>query len=211
MLSLYFGFSIFSFIASITPGPTNILALNQGHSLGLKLTLAFIVGASFGTGAILLMTALGLSEVIAHFPVIKHIISVVGTSWLSVMAWKLYHTETVSIDNLETAQNRDASITGLKRLKAFDGCALQFVNPKTWMMAITVSSLFPTQVFSQITHYSLLAIIFSLVAIPCISVWALLGVVLKHNAFFLSRLPINKILALLLGISVWWALLYDHI
>lgn len=212
MLSLYFGFSVFSFIASITPGPTNILALNQGHVLGVKSTLPFIIGASFGTGTILLLTALGLSEVILQFPIVKSVIAFIGASWLSVMAWKLFHTPPISIQQNEVTETLNTTPRStLTRLTGKHGLSLQLVNPKAWMMSMTVSSLFPAQTLDLVPHYILLALIFSLVAIPCIAVWAFLGVILQRNAFFMTHFPINQTLALLLAISVWWALIYDFL
>ncbi|MFT2110793.1 LysE family translocator [Marinomonas sp. 2405UD68-3] len=211
MLSLYFGFSVFSFIASITPGPTNILALNQGHLLGMKSTLSFIIGASFGTGLILLVTALGLSEIIVQFPIIKSILAFIGTGWLTFMSWKLFHTPSISISN-DTMEHHESKTGSLvTRLTGKHGFSLQLVNPKSWMMSITVSSLFPAQALDFVSHYILLAFLFSLIAIPCIAVWAFIGAILHRNAFFMKRFPINQALAILLAISVWWALIYDYL
>ncbi|PCM46106.1 hypothetical protein CPA50_09215 [Marinobacter sp. ANT_B65] len=46
MLSTYLSFSLFAFIASITPGPSNLISLAIGTRQGAMAALPFIVGAS---------------------------------------------------------------------------------------------------------------------------------------------------------------------
>ncbi|WP_424818039.1 LysE family translocator, partial [Pseudomonas viridiflava] len=76
------------------------------------------------------------------------------------------------------------------------------VNPKTWMMALAVVS-----VFSQgtVAH---LALAFFLVSLPCLACWALLGAGsarLLKSARALQWL--NRSMAVLLLVSAWAAYL----
>ena len=197
MLSLYVSFSLFSFVASITPGPTNVIALSYGGKLGILRVLPFILGASIGTGFILFMTAMGLTQFLFDYPLVKPVLGFIGASWLSVMAYRLFHLKSVE------AQGTLADKTGLSW---FQGCGLQFVNPKSWMMSVTVASLFPSQGMSELLHYVSLAIIFALIAVPCICVWAYLGKLAnRHLNTQTQQARLNQILAILLFLSVWWA------
>ena len=197
MLSLYLSFSLFSLVASITPGPTNVIALSYGGKLGLLRILPFILGAAIGTGFILLITAMGLSQFFFDYAFVKPLLGGIGACWLSLMAYKLFHLNAVSaLDELE----------GKQGLSWFQGCGLQFVNPKSWMMSLTVASLFPSQGLDAMFHYASLALIFSLIAVPCICLWAYLGKLAKRRLTSeKQQARFNQILAILLFISVWWA------
>ncbi|WP_423814726.1 LysE family translocator, partial [Pseudomonas viridiflava] len=86
------------------------------------------------------------------------------------------------------------------RLGFVGAAGLQVVNPKTWMMALAVVS-----VFSQgtVAH---LALAFFLVSLPCLACWALLGAGsarLVKSARALQWL--NRSMAVLLLVSAWGA------
>ncbi|GGB86475.1 hypothetical protein GCM10011352_10470 [Marinobacterium zhoushanense] len=200
--TLTLSFSLFAFVASATPGPTNVLALNNGSRFGTLATLPFVVGGSFGASAILLLTASGLAGVITDYPLLRTLLAWSGALWLSWMAWKLFHAPGVSGE----AQH------GAPRVRWHHGALMQLVNPKTWMMALTASALFaPAGEAGHTANHShslMLALIFFLVTIPCMAAWAWLGEgsgrLLKTEA---QRRLLNRVLAVLLGVSVWVALL----
>ena len=53
-------FMLFAFVASITPGPTNILVLSNSARYGLKAALPIILGACVAAAGIVLAVALPL-------------------------------------------------------------------------------------------------------------------------------------------------------
>lgn len=61
-------FMLFAFVASITPGPTNILVLSNSARYGLKATLPIILGACFGAAGLVLLVGTGLGQSLAHWP-----------------------------------------------------------------------------------------------------------------------------------------------
>ena len=192
-------FSVFAFVASITPGPTNILALASGSRAGVRATLPFVVGASAGASALLLITTLGLAQFFFDYPAVQQILAWGGTLWLSVMACKLFHAPPATPGRVDSLQ----PVPGWHH-----GAALQVVNPKTWIMALTVGALFLAPGEEKISHNLQLALIFFLVTCPCIAMWAWMG---KSSNRLLKtatqRVLLNRALAILLAVSVWWALL----
>lgn len=196
MLTLVASFSLFAFVAAATPGPTNVLALNSGSRFGTLATLPFVVGAAFGTSAILLAVASGLAELITHQPLLRRLLASIGACWLSWMAWKLYHAPAVTRDTEDDAA----------RVRLHHGALMQLVNPKVWMMSLTASSLFAPGDAAPLPHNLLLALIFFTVAAPSMAIWAWLGAgsdrVIKTEA---GRRRLNRVLAVLLAVSVWVA------
>ena len=67
MLSLL-PFLLFAFVASITPGPTNILVLSHSARRGLGATLPLIIGACVSAALVVLVVGLGLGETLLRLP-----------------------------------------------------------------------------------------------------------------------------------------------
>lgn len=203
MLSLYLNFSMFALVAAITPGPSNILALISGSRVGIYRTLPFAIGSAGGAAFILLLTATGFSKLLIAYPLAQTLMALAGTLWLSWMAKQLFFAPLIDNSTLQS----DVVTPGWKQ-----GIGLQFINPKTWMMAITVSSLFATQAQEGITHNLQLALIFFVIASPSITFWAVMGQAADRLIDGSSKqLQVNRILAALLFVSVWWAFLSSQI
>ena len=117
-------------------------------------------------------------------------------AWISWLGWKLFNAPASGIE-VETSGNCPGAI---------HGAGLQ-LNPKTWMMALSVVSVFVGAGSGPAT-YGLYAAIFLLVALPCLTVWALLG----RGAARLLASPraircFNQGMALLLVTSAWISVL----
>ncbi|MFT5706674.1 MAG: threonine/homoserine/homoserine lactone efflux protein [Oceanospirillaceae bacterium] len=193
MLSLYLSFTLFSLLASITPGPTNILALSNGSRMGISATVPFAIGAAGATAFILFLAATGLAKVFISYPQFKQVTALLGTLWLSYIAWCLYKTAALSAADLK------------QQLSWREGAGMQFINPKSWMMAITATSLFSSEALSLYQHSTLLALIFFLVTCPCITCWAALGKLIhSQTTHKSSQQYVNRILAIVLFATVWW-------
>lgn len=196
-MSQFLPFVLFALVASITPGPTNILVLSNSALYGLRAALPIVLGACAGAAAIVLVVGLGLGEALLRFPLVQQSMAWLGVAWISLLAWQLFRTQPVGVD-------KDGSS---KRIGAWGGAALQLVNPKTWMMAFAVVSVF-TSAGASSFRYGIYALIFFLVAVPCLTAWALLG---RGAARFLKSAcwmrRFNQSMALLLLVSAWTSLL----
>ncbi|MBU2332628.1 MAG: LysE family translocator, partial [Gammaproteobacteria bacterium] len=84
---------------------------------------------------------------------------------------------------------------------ALGAAGLQLVNPKVWMMALAVVGVF-SGAAADAGLYAIHALLFFLIALPCLAAWALLGVgaaKLLHSAAHMRRF--NYAMALLLVVS----------
>lgn len=197
MLSLYINFCLFAFIASITPGPTNVISLMIGTRQGALAALPFILGASISMTLILWLSGIGLASIIIAYPLLELIMSLGGGLWMSWLAWKLL-----------AASSGQAHQHCLAPIGWLQGAGLQFVNPKAWMMAVSAVALFTHPDSESLQHTSWLAFIFLMVVIPCQLCWSWLGQSTKRMKSFPKwEVWINRLLALSLLATVWSALL----
>ncbi|MCK1056905.1 LysE family translocator, partial [Pseudomonas aeruginosa] len=156
-------FLLFAVVASITPGPTNILVLSNSQRHGLAAAWPIVLGACAAVAALILLLGLGLGELLRRHPLLQQGLAWLGVGWLSYLAWSLFRSAG-GIDGAEPP----------RRLGVLGGAALQLVNPKAWMMALAALALFAGEGAGQAGRIGLLALLFFLVSLPCLASWALL-------------------------------------
>ena len=192
-------FCIFAFVASITPGPTNLLILSISHQHGVSKAMPIVLGASLGATLLVLLIGLGIGLNIQQYPLLKLSLSLLGGIWLTFVAWKIYKSKpNIKIDSEPKYQ----------RVGFMQGFFLQLINPKSWLMGVALITVY----LANSTNYDhalfLLSAIFMIIAIPSLTVWAFLGKAL--TVMFSSHRKIvifNRILAIGLLISVWYPIL----
>jgi threonine/homoserine/homoserine lactone efflux protein len=122
-----------------------------------------------------------------------------GVLWLSYLDWQIYRSPVM----LHQTEHAPSHKVGL-----WAGASLQLVNPKTWMMALAVISVFAGSGDERQVRTLYLSMIFFLVALPCLGVWALLGAGSAkwiRSASAMKRF--NRFMAFLLLGSAWLSLL----
>jgi len=194
-------FALFAFVASITPGPTNILVLSHSSRFGLATTVPIILGACAAAALLVLLVGTGLGDVLARHATVQTALSWAGIAWLSWMAWQIFSAPAQAIDP-------DRPVEG-PRLGLAGAAGLQLVNPKTWMMALAVVSVFAgaEAEADRTVRVLWLSLAFFAISIPCMTVWAYLGrgaARFCRSAVAMGRF--NRVMAVMLLVSAWLTL-----
>ena len=199
-MNQFLPFALFAFVASITPGPTNILVLSNSARFGLAAAVPIILGGCSAAATIVLLVGLGAGEWLLGHPQIQQAMAWFGLAWLLYLAWQIARSPVDPI----------AADSAAKRLGSVGAASLQLVNPKTWMMAFAVVSLFAgadAGADAGAAGYASYALVFFLISIPCLAAWALLGrgaARVLRSAAHMRRF--NQAMALLLVVSAWLSL-----
>lgn len=193
LLAIIYPLAVVSFATSITPGPNNIMLLASGANYGYRPTLPHILGVNIGYNGLILLSGLGLGAVFARFPILQDILRFVGSAYLLYLAWKV-----LKAGNPKT--NSKA-----KPFRFFEALLFQFVNPKAWVLAITIIAAFTNNEASIILQ---LLVIFS-VTLPLSfvvsSAWALFGVAIANFLQNERNLKIfNATMAGALVLTIYW-------
>jgi threonine/homoserine/homoserine lactone efflux protein len=191
-------FMLFAFVASITPGPTNILVLSNSARYGLAAALPIIFGACASAALIVLLVGTGAGASLVALPLLQTAMRWIGVTWLSYLAWQIFRVPAQPF----AAQNDN------RRLGMVGAASLQLINPKTWMMALAVVSVFAGGGEQRWLHVAWLSLTFFLISLPCLGAWALLGAgstrwLRSPHSFQLF----NRCLAVLLLVSAWLSVL----
>ena len=195
----WWGAALFMLVSSITPGPNNTMLMASGVHFGYRRTLAHLMGVQLGFGFMLIAVGLGLHTVLSQFPAFYDVVRFAGAAYMVWMAWSLASArpqfqEQAAIE--QSVQNE------LKPLGFWGAVLFQWVNPKAWVMAVTIMSAYvpPGAGLLQIAP---LGLMFAVLGFPCSSVWVGFGSALRsylQEAFRMRVFNCTMAAALLLSL-----------
>jgi threonine/homoserine/homoserine lactone efflux protein len=195
-------FILFSLVASITPGPTNILVLSHSARYGFWKALPIVLGGCVGAAGIVLVAGVGIGQSLMNYPTVQFVMSSGGVLWLSYLAWQIFSSPAVPLNEMSK------SVAEQKHVGFGEAASLQVINPKTWMMAIAVISVFTQAGSDKTTQVMQLTSVFFVISIPCLLAWAFVGTSVSRWLDSVARVRcFNRIMALLLLGSAWLSLL----
>lgn len=149
-------------LMSSTPGPNNLMLVTSGAHHGYRRTLPAILGMVTGVATLTFVTCLGLGAVFTRWPLLHDALRLAGTAYMLVLAWKLAGSPAV--------QDRPPERVGFAQAALF-----QVVNPKSWIRAVTVASVFMPTRLGVPAAALLVSVLGAVVGFPCLSTWALFG------------------------------------
>jgi threonine/homoserine/homoserine lactone efflux protein len=159
----------FAAVACITPGPNNTMMLASGLNYGFVRSLPHLFGITAGFSFMMFATGFGLQAVFAQAPVLQLILKYVGAIYLLWLAWKLAHAAPMSAEQARLSQP----------MGFFAAAAFQWVNPKAWVMILSAMTTYLPQ-GSGMGDVALLALVFAVIGIVCVGMWALFGVTMRR-------------------------------
>ena len=156
----------YCFVMSITPGPNNLMLTASGANFGYRLTLPQVMGCVMGNVVLTLVACNGLSQLFVAIPLAQAILRTGGAIYLVWLAWKL-------------SRSRLGDAQALRPLAFMEGVMFQAFNPKSWIRAITIASVFMPAGVDPLVAGLGVSGIGAIVGFPCISMWALFGVAMR--------------------------------
>jgi len=157
---------MYCFVMSITPGPNNLMLTASGANFGYRLTLPQVAGCVAGNVALTLVTCNGLGQLFVAVPLAQTLLRIAGALYLVWLAWKL-------------ANARLGDAQALRPLTFMEGVMFQAFNPKSWIRAVTLASVFMPAGANPLTAGLAISLIGAAIGFPCISMWALFGVAMR--------------------------------
>ena len=157
---------MYCFVMSITPGPNNLMLTASGANFGYRLTLPQVMGCIAGNIALTMIACNGLGQLFVAFPIAQTVLRTGGAVYLLWLAFRL-------------SQSRMGDAQALRPLTFLEGVMFQAFNPKSWIRAITLASVFMPAGANPLTAGLAISLIGAVIGFPCISAWALFGVAMR--------------------------------
>lgn len=162
----------FMAVQSITPGPNNILLATAGASAGFRATIPHLLGITAGMIVQVTLLAAGLAPLLSAYPNSLDLLAIVAVAYLTWLALRLLRAPR------PTADEQDAALRPMRFLGA---AAFQWINPKAWIMSLTVASVLWPHGHPFVEAALITTAVTVCVNLPCISVWAATGTVLRRH------------------------------
>lgn len=154
-------------LMSSTPGPNNVMLTTLGANFGYRSSLAPILGINLGVFAQTFLACLGLGSLFTAYPWAHQLLRIIGVAYLLFLAWRLAGSAAAAGD------------ARAQRLGFWQAAAFQAVNPKSWIKALTLGSVFMPVGMDALPGALLVGLIGWVIGFPCNSMWALFGVAIR--------------------------------
>lgn len=190
-LDTLFALAAYAFVMTITPGPNNVFLLASGLAFGLRRTGWHLAGVLAGTWLMICLVGAGLGALFVTAPAAQTGLKLAGSGYMLWLARQLWNADALPTVNAQ------------RPIRFFDAAVFQIVNPKVWLMATTVIAAFVPSGDHYAQRVVVSGLLFIAVAIPCITLWAASGSLIRswiNNPVTLQR--INRVMALLAAATV---------
>ena len=194
-MNLMMSMAAFALVASITPGPVNIVALSSGARFGFRASQRHVAGATLGFVLLLVLMGLGLHEVLQRWPALTQVVQWAGVAFLLYMAYKL------AADNGQVQASESAQSPSM-----LYGAIMQWLNPKAWLACVAGMGAFVADGEARLVWQ--FAAIYLVICYVSVGSWAYAGTFLRgflNNAAGMRLF--NRLMALLLVVSAVYLLL----
>lgn len=152
----------YAFVTSVTPGPNNMMLMASGANFGFQRTIPHMLGISLGHALMVFLVGMGLAGLIYSIPGALMALKSASILYMVWLAWKIAHSAAPGEGN-----------AAARPFNFLQAAAFQWVNPKAWAMALGATSAYVSD--SSVTAYLTVAVVFSCVNLPSVSLWAYAG------------------------------------
>jgi threonine/homoserine/homoserine lactone efflux protein len=161
-------FVVFSIVAAITPGPSNVMLTVAGAMAGVLRGLPCLLGVAAGMALMIFAVAFGLGVIVLGHPALVTALRGCGAAFLLWLSWKI---ATAALGGTPE-QGRPVGFCG-----AF---AFQWLNPKSWLVSTSASGTYLQAGAGPLVQALWIAGLFFLVALACGFAWLAFGVAMRR-------------------------------
>jgi threonine/homoserine/homoserine lactone efflux protein len=174
--------------AAITPGPNNLVVLREAARGGVRGAAGAIGGIVLGGLALLAVAAAGAGTMLATHATLRTGLGAAGATYMAWLGLRLLGARA----RPTTARQADMVLpAGLLGLFGF-----QFLNPKGWVMVLTLVATWPA---TGLPGYLPLVLLFTAIPLACLLLWGVAGRLLAvHMAQPRARRRIDAAMGALL-------------
>lgn len=186
---------IYVLIQGITPGPSNFMALYTSATLGIRGAGGYLLGTSSGFFVKMLLCGLLNIALASLVPGLVPILKWVGAAYLVYLAVSIF-----------LSGKKEQQEKPMVAATFMGGILLQVLNMKSWIMGLTLFSLYVVPYTTKMLDILFWSIVTLAIMFSCTMIWAVFGNSIK-NVYAKYRLPLSIGMALLLLYSAVKAVL----
>ena len=158
-------------VASITPGPNNLLVMRAALRSGVSGALPSIAGVNLGSLGLMVLIVGGLQSVFESTPTLRSVVVVAGSVYLGWLGLSMMRTPPPVTDG--AAQNAPDGVVA----RVVTAAAFQFLNPKSWVLVLSAIAASHTDAATAFLEVGAMLVVIPAV---CLTIWSILGVILMR-------------------------------
>jgi threonine/homoserine/homoserine lactone efflux protein len=161
----------FPFLISMgfTPGPNNILVASSGVNFGFRATIPHMLGITVGFPLMLLIVGLGLARIFIALPALHAALKYLCIAYMLYLAWRIAAASAI-----------DEARRTTKPLTFIQGAAVQWVNGKGWVVALSVATTYTVVDRTLPLQIAALAAVCAGITMASVCCWTLFGSLLRN-------------------------------
>lgn len=193
-LTTLLSMATFALVASISPGPVNLVCLSCGTRFPLTRGLLFVTGATVGFIVLFVAVGLGLYSLFTVLPWLSEGLRWAGVLFLLYLAVQLWRDDG-RLPDQQTDRAPSATF----------GAMMQWLNPKAWLASASGIAAYTSG--DRIYEVMMFASVYLPICWLSLSCWVLAGAFMRK---FIQRpsllVNVNRVLAMLLIASCGYLL-----
>jgi threonine/homoserine/homoserine lactone efflux protein len=184
---LFLGLITFYFVMFFTPGPNNVMLTISGIKFGFKKTIPHMIGIPIGHTIQIISVSLGLGVIFQKYPEVQNILKYIGCGYLFFLAYKMFGSLNIKNNNENSG----------RPMKLYEASLFQFLNPKAWVVALTVVTVFFPREENFIKAMLFVSLTAPLICSFSVMTWAGFGSTIR---IFISNNKIKKFIEVLMSV-----------
>ena len=194
-------FLVLATAMSFSPGPNTTLSTALAANHGLRRAMPFVCAVPVGWGALLGLCALGLGALVVAVPLLSWAVKLLGVGYLLWLAFRLAFKTPPAPTGTPTAAGPVVTF--------WQGAALQFVNIKAWMLALSIVSGWIAGHADAPLRFAIVLPVMLVFAFASNLVYALVGALLRTwlagpNGTGARLVAFNRVMAAVLVATAGW-------
>jgi len=157
---------VFSVVTSVTPGPNNLMLTATGANFGIRGGLPQLFGICLGFGLMLFLVTAGIGTALIENEKVMLALKIVGIAVLLWLSWKI------------ATAGRARHDERTRPLGFFGAIAIQWVNPKGWLIAAGSMSFLQPGV-APLLQAAFFGLTFVILGLPCMLLWLGFGAAMQ--------------------------------
>ena len=165
-------FSTLALVTVATPGPTTLLALNQGARQGVRAALPGVAGAMLSDAVLLAAVAAGLGRLLTTSATAFELLRWAGVAYLAWLGWRLLRTPPPTAPRHTVATEAVPETAGTVFRRSF---TVAVTNPKGYLFFSALLPSFIDPAAPLLPQYALLAAVFAGIDGAVLIAYAVMG------------------------------------
>jgi len=168
-MDLLLALAVFCLVTLFTPGPNNLMLMTSGLNFGVRRGMPHLLDVVVGFTVMVLIVGFGLGAIFDAWPLLYLVLKYAGAAYLLYLAWQI----------AVSPPPGQGGVAAGNPIRFFQAVAFQWVNPKSWVMAVSSVSTYAA-VAPFPLNVVVIAALYGVLGLASAGTWLGFGVALQR-------------------------------